>query len=430
MSTRFTVSFSNQPATASQLALVPVIAQSIVAAGTWLNSFVQGLGTIDVKVNFDAAIATMNGGSIANEVVNTSATMGGKSYVLLQDGVASEWLTGRDINGATADTVINIGTTNLERYYAFDSTLASANDIPADKTDGFRVLMHELLHGMGMNGFLCNGANGNVASVFDQYFTTSGGRSYFTGPQAQKAFGGPVPVTNCHLGDAVSFAGGILTGTQTVMSYDSVPIGVLRDLGYTVRDTQAAFTGNTGLVNTAKTGTTSSGFHLNKTLDLDWLVFDNRAEYAYRLQNIHRLEFTDKRVAVDLKPTENAGRTIEFIGVLAPDFVKNPAVVGAVLSLFDAGLSMTEVCQKALDMGVVNSLAGSSSNEGLMGLLFKNVTGSAPSASQIQELTAYLDGRAGHLSHAEALAYVAMTELNQSHIGLVGLQLTGVEYLL
>jgi hypothetical protein len=42
---------------------------------------------------------------------------------------------------------INIGTTNLDRYYWFDPTLATSTDIPKDKTDGFRVLLHELLHG-------------------------------------------------------------------------------------------------------------------------------------------------------------------------------------------------------------------------------------------------------------------------------------------
>ena len=51
MSTQFTVTFVNQPPTASQAALVPLIGQSILAAGTWLNSFVKGWGTIDVKVN-------------------------------------------------------------------------------------------------------------------------------------------------------------------------------------------------------------------------------------------------------------------------------------------------------------------------------------------------------------------------------------------
>ena len=65
MSTQFTVTFVNQPSTSSQAALVPIIGQSIVAAGTWLNSFVKGTGVIDVRVNFDAVIPTMSGASLA-----------------------------------------------------------------------------------------------------------------------------------------------------------------------------------------------------------------------------------------------------------------------------------------------------------------------------------------------------------------------------
>ena len=439
MSTQFNVTFTNQPSTASQAALVPIIGQSIVAAGTWLNSFVKGWGTIDVKVNFDTSIPTMTGSSIANEVISTGKLIAGKPYTIVQDGVATEWMTGRDINGTVSDSEINIGTTNLERWYAFDATLASSNDIPSNKTDGFRVLMHELIHGMGMNGFLSNGSTGTFASVYDQFFSSANGRNFFTGPNAQAAFGGPVPVTNSHLGDATSFASNMLLGTQTVMSYASVPngqrisldpvlIGVLRDLGYTVRDTQAAFTGATGGVNTAKVGTAADGFQLLRTLDLDWLTFQNRSEYSYLLTNVQRLEFTDKKIAVDLKPTEHAGQAVEFIGILAPALVKNPAVFGQVLGLFDAGLTMPAVCQKAIDLGLVQSLAGAASADALVAMLFKNVLGTAPDAAQLSGLTAYLDGRVASYSQADFMALIAQSDLNQTHIGLVGLQQTGIEF--
>ena len=440
MSTSFTVSFANQPATPPQAALIPVIGQTIVAAGMWLNSFVKGWGTIDVRVNFDSLIASMSGASLASEVISTSTLIAGKTYTVVRGGVAAEWQSGKDINGASSDAVINIGTTNLERWYAFDATLASSNDIPANKTDAFRVLMHELIHGMGMNGFLCNGSTGATASLYDQYFATVGGRSYFTGTNAQMAFGGPVPVTNSHLGDTVSFANNLLTGSQTVMSYDNVPngqrisldpvlIGVLRDLGYTVRDTQASFVGMATGVNTAQVGLSASGVQWVKTLDLAWLTFQNRSEYSYLLQNVQRLEFTDKKLAIDLKPTESAGQAVDFIGMLAPDFIKNPGLMGQLLDLFDKGFQMSTVCQKALDLGLVQSLAGSNSHESLVSLLFKNVVGVAPTAAQVLGLTAYMDGRTAQFSQADFMAAVANSELNQTRIGLVGLQQTGIEYL-
>ena len=103
--------------------------------------------------------------------------------------------------------------------------------------------------------------------------------------------------------------------------------------------------------------------------------------------------------------------------------------MGQLLDLFDKGFQMATVCQKALDLGLVQSLAGSNSHESLVALLFKNVVGVAPTAAQVLELTAYMDGRSAQLSQADFMAAVANSELNQTHIGLVGLQQTGIEYL-
>ena len=115
--------------------------------------------------------------------------------------------------------------------------------------------------------------------------------------------------------------------------------------------------------------------------------------------------------------------------MLAPQFIKDPGVVGQVLALFDSGLGMTAVCQKAIDLGLVQALAGSASADALVALLFKNVLGTVPDAAQTSSLTAYLDGRVASYSPAELMALVAQSDLNQAQIGLVGLQQTGLEYI-
>ncbi len=52
----------------------------------------------------------------------------------------------------------------------------------------------------------------------------------------------------------------------------------------------------------------------------------------------------------------------------------------------------------------------------------------APDAAAVDMLVSFMDGRTAGYSQATFLAAVAELELNQTHIGLVGLASTGVEY--
>jgi hypothetical protein len=90
---------------------------------------------------------------------------------------------------------------------------------------------------------------------------------------------------------------------------------------------------------------------------------------------------------------------------------------------------MLETCQLALDIGLIRDLAGSSSNLDLANLVYRNVIGSEASAADANSLSAYIQGSGGLMTQADFLATVAQLELNQSHVNLVGLQSTGVEYL-
>lgn len=147
------------------------------------------------------------------------------------------------------------------------------------------------------------------------------------------------------------------------------------------------------------------------------------------LQSIERLTFQDKKIALDLSPAENAGKALLFIGTLAHNLLASPAVLGTILSLFDQGKNLNEISQLAIDSGLTRNLAGSSSNQDLVKLAFKNVTGSEASNEMASALAANLQGSGGSLSQAEFIATVAMLDINQQHVGLVGLQTSGVEYL-
>jgi subtilisin-like proprotein convertase family protein len=146
------------------------------------------------------------------------------------------------------------------------------------------------------------------------------------------------------------------------------------------------------------------------------------------LAAIERLQFSDKKIAFDLSPAEHAGQALEFIGVLAPSLVNDPSAVGLILSLFDQGSSLHDVSQLALDVGLVRSIAGSDSNIALASMAFRNLIGTEADVATLDMLVGYMDGRSASYSQADFMAVIAGLDLNQMHIGLVGLQQVGIEY--
>lgn len=146
------------------------------------------------------------------------------------------------------------------------------------------------------------------------------------------------------------------------------------------------------------------------------------------LTSIERLQFSDKKIALDVTSTGNTGKALEFIGAIAYNLVSDKATIGEIQSYFDAGYSMTQICQIAVNVGLTSNLAGSKSNADLAKLVLKNVIGTTPSAADIDALTAYMDGRVASMSQSDFLSTIATLAVNDTHINLVGLASTGVEY--
>ena len=184
-----------------------------------------------------------------------------------------------------------------------------------------------------------------------------------------------------------------------------------------------------GGVDTAAYAGRRASFTLTPTAT-GFMTHDAQAEGTDQLANIERLQFADVLLAIDLLPDQHAGQALELLGLLAPQLIQSPAAVGTVLARFDAGLSLQDVSQLALDLGLVRSIAGADSNAALAAMAFRNVMGIAPDGAAVDGLVAYLDGHLASYSQAEFLAVAAALEVNQAHIGLVGLQQTGVAYLL
>jgi len=147
------------------------------------------------------------------------------------------------------------------------------------------------------------------------------------------------------------------------------------------------------------------------------------------LSSIERLQFWDTNIALDLTPAGNAGKALEFIGMLAFNAVTDKAVVGEIISYFDQLPSMYDICQIAVNAGLTSALAGNdSSNAALARLVFRNVAGQEASAGDVDSLVSYMDGRNASMSQADFLTAISDLQLNQNHVNLVGLQTTGLEY--
>lgn len=137
------------------------------------------------------------------------------------------------------------------------------------------------------------------------------------------------------------------------------------------------------------------------------------------LVTIERLEFSDKKIALDLTPDGHAGQAMEFIGAVAPSLLNNTSIRGTIISLFDQGYTMESLSQLALDQ----QLLPTTSNVDLANAVYNNVVGGTASTDMTNALVGYIEAH----GQANFLATVAGLHIN---VDLVGLQQTGVEYLI
>ncbi len=168
----------------------------------------------------------------------------------------------------------------------------------------------------------------------------------------------------------------------------------------------AAFSGNRAAYTISGGGTAVSGPDGNDSL-----------------ASIERLQFSDKKVALDLAAGQAGGNTARIIGALfdAPAIKQHPEWVGAGLSLFDSGMSMQAVCE------LVAPFKGLS-NANFVTSVYTNVVGAPPAQAQLDQFVGLLRGGGGTMTQGELLALAANAAVNATNIDLVGLQQSGVEF--
>ncbi len=137
------------------------------------------------------------------------------------------------------------------------------------------------------------------------------------------------------------------------------------------------------------------------------------------LTGVERLNFTDKSIAIDLNG--NAGTTAKILGaVFGKESLNNKNYFGIGLHFLDSGWTYDNLAGLALEA------AGTKTNDQIVSLLWNNVIGTKPTASDKQPFIALLENgmTAGALAHL-----AADTAFNTTNINLVGLAQIGIEYI-
>lgn len=149
---------------------------------------------------------------------------------------------------------------------------------------------------------------------------------------------------------------------------------------------------------------------------------------THTLINVERLQFSDVKIALDMAITQSGGEVALLIGaVLGKASLTDATLVGQLLPFFDAGNTMKNAADALVNSGIMDQLAGGSSTNAYVNMLFQAIVGEAATPDTTAALASLIDS--GAYSKADFLAAVTGLPLNQDNVGLVGLQQTGIAYL-
>lgn len=183
-------------------------------------------------------------------------------------------------------------------------------------------------------------------------------------------------------------------------------------------------------VDTATYATNRATFSLQKTSGGFTLSDIKGAEGVDTLQNIERVRFADRGLALDMATNQNGGQAALLIGaVLGKAALSSKlALMGSVLDLFDHGSTLQELSGAVMRLPIwgvlANSGAATASNSQIANYLLTTVNGQAPDAATLSNAVSSLDlGPQGDL-----LWKLALSSANQTQIGLSNLASTGLEF--
>lgn len=215
----------------------------------YLNTFIKGSATLDLTVQ---VAQTATGRFAGGGAVYTESSSGGLHYVIAS--AARELAGGANQNAGAADLTIYVDpTSSYFQSLSFDSNpyLATRN-VPVNMTDGQTVLLHEVMHGLGVTSYrdYSTGVFGGATrTLLDKYTLQSDGRYLLASPTLAQYGVQPVEITStsvsqnyAHIGNLNNLANGYVDdlmnglyfylGNRYYMS--QLDLMLLRDLGFDV----------------------------------------------------------------------------------------------------------------------------------------------------------------------------------------------------
>jgi Ca2+-binding RTX toxin-like protein len=179
----------------NNLAAYPLLIQTVKAAVAYLNQFVEFNGTLDLRIQVEK---TETGRFAGSGSVAFKASQAGID--IWEPAFLAESRTEVDPDPSQPDMTIYIDPTSTYLsglWWDPNITSGLASRVPKDKTDAFTVVVHELLHGMGITGWrdpTTGTLPGSYGSVWDSLISVQDGKAKFTGKSVVDLIGSPVEV--------------------------------------------------------------------------------------------------------------------------------------------------------------------------------------------------------------------------------------------
>jgi hypothetical protein len=186
----------------------PLLDLNIQAAFDWLAQHVVFQGTMDVEV---VVVETETGRFAGSGPVTYRETLDG--VLTYEQTSLAESRTGIDLDPSAPEFRIFIDpTTDYVKQLWWDPTPLerSPGEIPTDQTDGFSVVMHEILHGMGFVGWrdpVDGSLPADYQSVWDSLIHVDGSLGWFNGSATGSLVGEPVEVRFGAIGGGTHLGG-------------------------------------------------------------------------------------------------------------------------------------------------------------------------------------------------------------------------------
>jgi hypothetical protein len=181
--------------------LEPLIKANLIAAARGWSDYVEAKPcrvVITFRLDRDAASGRGSGRSAVTTRLGNQKHAG---YLVSEQGWASMMRTGVDPNGDEPDIEIVFEPDYFTTLWWDPRPDLRTARVPAGKLDAFSVVLHELGHALAFNGWMdpkTGEIPGKFVSSYDRHVKFDGRNFFFTGPEAVKLWGGPVPLARSH----------------------------------------------------------------------------------------------------------------------------------------------------------------------------------------------------------------------------------------